>query len=162
MAMSNKAWTKQIGLLYWLPLLLAAFVTVSAQAEIRSLPAPTVTIYPGEIITSSMLTEKKFTGTTQSLNSAVASPQSILGQVAKRTLLAGRAIPLNSVKPADAIKQGALTAAVFKSDGLTISTTAVALQSGVTGDVIAARNPETGIVIRAMVQADGTLLMGTP
>lgn len=134
----------------------------AAHAEIRSLPVPTLTIYPGETITSAMLTEKKFSGPAQSLNAAIASRDAIIGMTAKRTLLPGRFIPTNAVKPADSVKQGALTAAVFKSAGLTISTYAVALRSGVEGDVIEARNPDTGVTLRAMVQADGTLLVSGP
>jgi flagella basal body P-ring formation protein FlgA len=140
----------------------SALIPAPTHAEIRSLPVPAVTIYPGETISVTMLTEKSFTGTPQSLNAAVAVPETIIGQVAKRTLLAGRVIPLNSVKPPDVIKQGTLTAAVFKSNGLTISTYAVALRSGMAGDIIEARNPETGVTIRAVAQADGTLLMGAP
>jgi flagellar basal body P-ring formation protein FlgA len=159
----RRRYIRRRNILQLLSTLLAVMsVAGSATAEIRSLPVPAVTVYPGETITAAMLTEKQFTGTAQSLNAAVASPQLIVGQVAKRTLLAGRSIPLNSVKPADVVKQGMLTAAVFKSGGLVISTTAVALESGMPGEVIEARNPETGIVIRATVEADGTLLMGAP
>jgi flagella basal body P-ring formation protein FlgA len=134
----------------------------AANAEIRSLPVPSLTIYPGETITAAMLTEKKFAGSAQSLNAAVTSAGAIIGMTAKRTLLPGRLIPPNAVKPADLVKQGALTAAVFRSAGLTISTYAVALRSGVEGDIIEARNPETGVVLRAVVQADGTLLVSAP
>jgi flagella basal body P-ring formation protein FlgA len=46
---------------------------------------------------------------------------------------------------------------VFKSEGLTITGVAIALQNGSVGDVISARNIDSGITVKGTVQADGTL-----
>jgi flagella basal body P-ring formation protein FlgA len=80
-----------------------------------------------------------------------------IGKVARRTLLPNQPIALNAIRDPFVIAQGKQAFLVFKADGLTITSSAVALQNGGVGDIVTARNADSGIVVRGAVQADGTI-----
>ncbi|MGC2395473.1 MAG: flagellar basal body P-ring formation chaperone FlgA, partial [Rhodomicrobium sp.] len=74
-----------------------------------------------------------------------------------RTLLPGQAIPKVAVREAYVIFQGKTIQVIFHSGTVTITGVAYALESGSAGELISARNPDSGIVIRGIVQPDGSL-----
>ncbi|MBN9252675.1 MAG: flagellar basal body P-ring formation protein FlgA, partial [Mesorhizobium sp.] len=82
------------------------------------------------------------------------------GKVAKRTLLPGRYITINSIRDAWLVEQGAAVQVYFLAGGLTISATAVTLQSGSAGDMVKVRNIDSGKVFSGTVMADGTIRVG--
>jgi len=51
---------------------------------------------------------------------------------------------------------------VFREGPLEILGHAVALQSGGKGDVISLRNIDSGVIIKGVVEADGTVQVGIP
>jgi flagellar basal body P-ring formation protein FlgA len=51
---------------------------------------------------------------------------------------------------------------LYRSGGLTIAGTGVPLQSGGAGDTVNVRNPDTGIVVKGRVEADGTIAVEGP
>ena len=63
------------------------------------------------------------------------APTELDGKVARRTLLPGRYIPVNSLREACLVEQGAAVQVVFVAGGLTISATAVTLEPGAAGDL---------------------------
>ncbi len=79
------------------------------------------------------------------------------GKQATRRLVAGKPIALNALQMPMAVQRGAGVPASYTGNGISISTILVALQDGAAGDVITARNPQTGVVVRASVTADGSL-----
>jgi flagella basal body P-ring formation protein FlgA len=85
-----------------------------------------------------------------------------LGKVAKQTLLPGHPIPLNGVREPFVVKQGQAALVVFQSGDLVISSTAVSLQAGGVGELISLRNSDSGITIKGVVQADGSIRVGSP
>jgi flagella basal body P-ring formation protein FlgA len=129
----------------------------AALAEIRELPVPTATIYPNDIITSAEITARKFQTTARSMVGIATSRSEIVGRQARRRLAAGKPIPLSAVSVPLAVKRGALVTASYSDAGLLISTSLIALQDGVEGDIIDARNTASGAVVRARVKSDGTL-----
>lgn len=137
--------------------------TLSAQAgegDDIALPVPTVTIYPGDVIEDEKITDRLFIARTVARGSVIESRNAVVGKVARRTLLPGKPIPANAMRDAYAIAQGKPALLVFQSGGLTITSTAIALQNGSIGDFISARNADSGIVIKGTVQADGTIRVG--
>lgn len=136
---------------------LALLIAMStAQAANQQLPVPTVTIYPGDVISSNLLVDKAFRAGASRLP-VFQSRDGLVGKVARRTLIPGKPIPINSIRDPQVIKQGKAVRVIFTTDGLTIAGLAVALQSGGVGDIISLRNVDSGVVIRGEAQADGTV-----
>lgn len=147
-----------------LAMLLAACATVawahSAWATTQRLPVPKIAIYPGDPIGPDQLTERMFDARSVAQSAVFMTPQSVLGKIARRTLLPGKPIPVNALRDAFVITQGKSAFVVFQSDGLTITGLGVALQSGGVGDVVSLRNADTGTIIRGTVMDDGSVRVG--
>jgi flagella basal body P-ring formation protein FlgA len=126
------------------------------------LPVPRVTIYPGQVIDKGMLVERAFRS--GSAEQAVATPSSdaLIGKVARQTLLPGRPVSQAALREPHAITQGQSALVIFQSGALTITGSAIALQSGGTGDVVSVRNVDSGRIIKGMVGADGAVHVGGP
>ncbi len=132
----------------------------AARAEDVIVAVPSVTIYPGDVVGDEQLVERAFAPGTLG-KFAIAQDRSMLvGKVARRTLLPGKPIPLNGVKDPDVVTRGGSVLAVYKSGGLTISSVVQPLRAGGVGDIIEARNTDSGKIIRGAIQADGTLRVG--
>lgn len=134
----------------------------AAHAANLDLPVPRTTIYPGDTITEEQLGERAFLAHTVTRTTVFGERQALVGKVAKRTLLPGVPVPINSVREPYLVNAGKSSLVVFTSGGLTISTQAIALQNGVAGDVVTLRNPDSGVVIQGTVAQDGTVHLGTP
>jgi flagella basal body P-ring formation protein FlgA len=80
--------------------------------------------------------------------------------VARRTLLPGRYIPLNSLRDAYIVEQGAPVQVMFVAGALTISATGVTLQPGSAGDLVKVRNIDSGKILSGTVMADGSVRVG--
>jgi flagellar basal body P-ring formation protein FlgA len=133
---------------------------VAARAEDVIVAVPSVTIYPGDVVGDEQLIERAFAPGTLG-KFAIAQDRSMLvGKVARRTLLPGKPIPLNGVKDPDVVSRGGSALAIYKSGGLTISLVVQPLRAGGVGDIIEARNMDSGKIIRGAIQADGTLRVG--
>jgi flagella basal body P-ring formation protein FlgA len=147
-------------------LALVAWLGVGAQAALaageRTLPVPTVTIYPGDTIQDGALIDRAFSLAYLGRLPVIDGRSMIVGKVARRTLLPGHPIPVNAVEDAAVINRGVPVQMVFQHGGLTITATAAPLQSGGVGDVIRVRNVDSGVVVVGVVQADGTIRVGTP
>ena len=130
----------------------------SAQADHVQLPVPRVTIYPGQVIDGGMLVDRAFR--LNGAKSVTMSKDDLIGKVARQTLLPGRPVNNDAVRAPHTITQGQAATVVFQSGALTITATAVALQSGGTGDVVSVRNVDSGRIIKGTVGADGSVHVG--
>ena len=126
-------------------------------SEVRELPVPAATIYPNDLITNALITERRFHVTVKSVVGYATDRGDLVGKQARRRLVAGKPIPLSAITIPLAVKRGAMVAATYNEDGFAISGSLIALQDGAEGDVIDARNSSTGVVVRATVRGDGTL-----
>lgn len=117
-------------------------------------------VYPGETIGADALREVPVKNGKRDLSAVVTFVEQIDGKVARRTLLPGRFIAINSVRDAYLIEQGAAVQVMFVHGGLTISATAVTLQPGSAGDVVKVRNMDSGSVFTGTVMADGSVRVG--
>ena len=136
--------------------------SMPSHAEIKDLPVPVVTIYPNDTITGELLTGRKFKVTQKSIAGIATRSVELIGMQARRRLPAGWPVALTAVRPPIVVKRGAPVSSVYSEAGLLITGVLVALKDGSVGDMIDARNPSTGIVVHASVQADGTLLVLSP
>jgi len=124
-------------------------------AEPHGLPVPAQVIYPGDRITDAMLVDSQDGGAPQP--NVLWDRAEIVGKVARRTLLPGRPIPPIAVEEPRAISMGALVTLIYQQDGLSIVATAQALQNGYAGQVVQARNLDSGVVVTGIVQSDGSI-----
>jgi flagellar basal body P-ring formation protein FlgA len=137
--------------------LLAPLCCCIAQADDKLIPVPSVTIRLGDVIKEGMLTERAFTPNSLGVAMFIEARQNLLGRVARRTLLPGQPIPTNAVEDPWAVAKGAVVKIVVEDSGLSIVTYGSALQSGSAGSIIPIRNVDTGVIIRGVVQPDGTV-----
>ena len=143
---------------------LAAPLVEKARAEPVTLVVPLSTIYPGERIKAENLAVRhaRNGGNSRWAGVWATAREEIAGRVAKRTLPRSRAIPLSAVRDAYAFKEGAPVALHFESPGLTITAAGVALQPGVVGQPVIARNLDSGVVVSGAVRPDGSVVVGVP
>jgi flagella basal body P-ring formation protein FlgA len=136
---------------------LAAFISASpVSAGSRPLPVPGQVIYPGDRITDAMLRDNQ-DALVGDAGDVIWDRAALVGKVARRTLLPGRAIPTVAVEEPRAVSTGTLVQLIYENDGLTIVTTAQALQNGFVGQVVQVRNVESGTIVSGLVQADGSV-----
>jgi flagella basal body P-ring formation protein FlgA len=138
----------------------ALLVLVSARfaaADERRLPVPSVSIRAGELIREDMITERAFAQNVLGVALFIEGRQVLVGRMARRALLPGQPIPTNAVEDAWTIARGAMVKVVVEDSGLSIVTYGAALQAGAPGALITVRNSDTGVIIRAIVQPDGTV-----
>ncbi|QOZ28796.1 flagella basal body P-ring formation protein FlgA [Bradyrhizobium sp. CCBAU 51753] len=128
-----------------------------AAADERRLPVPAVTIRAGEVIRDDMITERAFASNLLGVALFIDGRPTLVGRMARRTLLPGQPIPTNAVEDPWAVARGATVKVIVEDSGLSIVTYGSAMQSGAVGALIPVRNTDTGVVIRGIVQPDGTI-----
>ena len=145
---------------------IAMLWTLLAGAPLRAaeleLPVPRVTLYPGDVIGDEQLVGRAFIAHTVTRARVVASREALIGKVARRTLLPGQPVPVGGVRDPYVVNQGKPAVVVFEADGLSISTSALALQNGGIGDLVSLRNLDSGNVIKGTVAPDGTVRVAGP
>jgi len=127
-----------------------------AQEEKRILPVPSVTINAGDVIRDDMLEDRPYRPG-QPTFAVVESRLSVVGQAARRTLLAGYPIPINAVEDVKIVKRGVPVRVVLEDSGLSIVTLGSPLQSAGVGALVRVRNMDTGTIVTGIVQADGSV-----
>lgn len=114
-------------------------------------------VYPGDVITEESLVERKLAnGAKPAFGGTIAD---IAGKVARRTLVPGQPIPASALRQQEEVVQGRSYSIVYQSGALTISGEAIPMKSGAIGEMVPVRNQETGVVVQALVQAGGKLLV---
>jgi flagella basal body P-ring formation protein FlgA len=142
-----------------------AFAGAPARADAPSLedgylPVPVVTIYTGDTITDALIEERQFPTAVRVRQAVVEGRAPLIGKIARRTLIAGKPIPINAVVEPMLVTRGVPAQAVFRSGGIFITTVALPVRSGSLGDYVQMRNMDSGQMIAGVVQADGTVLVG--
>ncbi|MEO8652365.1 MAG: flagellar basal body P-ring formation chaperone FlgA [Hyphomicrobiaceae bacterium] len=125
-----------------------------------AMPVPTVTILQGDVLAEELVGEERFVADEKALRNYFTSRQAVVGKVARRVLPKGHAIPINALREPHLFKEGERVVLVFKTGGLSIEASGVALQPGVLGSQVNVRNADTGVVIRGLVQSNGSVKVG--
>lgn len=135
-----------------------ACISSAQGAETNILSVPTITIYPGEVIKDNWLTDREFSPAALAPGASFAySRGTLVGKIARRTLLPGTPIPSTAVSDPKVVATGAKVRIVFEEGALSIMTYGTALQSGGVGDLISVRNLDSGLTISGTVQSDGSV-----
>ncbi len=150
-----------MAVLYAVALALAALVILSvpvrALAAELELPVPTTVIYPGQSVTAPGLHHKAFYVKDDKIGLYAVDDSALIGRVARRTLLPGKAIRLSDLKEPDLVRAGAAVTLVYSEAGLVITGQGTALRSAGAGETIRVRNADSGIIVSGIVSADGSI-----
>lgn len=125
-------------------------------AERPTAVIPKQTIYPGETLDESLVEVVDVTNPDLT-DGYVRSIEEIKGKVTKRTLLPGRVILASALRDQYAVERGSTVRLVFNNGGLTITAAGSPLQDAAVGELIRARNVDTGVIVSGTVMADGTI-----
>ncbi|HEV7310591.1 flagellar basal body P-ring formation chaperone FlgA [Ensifer sp.] len=138
-------------------LLASAFLSPQAvYAEKPTAVIPTQTIYPGETVDPSRVEVVDVTNPDLA-DGYIRTLGEIEGKVTKRTLLPGRVILASALREQYAVERGSTVRLVFSNGGLTISAAGSPLQDAAVGELIRARNIDSGVIVSGTVMADGTV-----
>lgn len=154
----------RVSPIYFVMILVAAFswccgLAVAEEEAWQTIVVPRTVIYPGDVISEGAVVDRRIGGGQAAFGM---KRDDVVGKVARRTLMRGQPIPSSAVRERDVVVQGRTYALIYKSDSLTVTGSGVPLQSGSAGQVINVRNPDTGVVIKARVSSDETLVVDVP
>lgn len=157
--------TARANLRFWLRaavvcLAIAPAVAMAASPNATAIPVPTVTILQGDVVSDDLLVDQSVVASEKVLRNYFTSREAVAGKVARRVLPRGHAIPLNALRDPFVFKEGDRVVLVFATGGLSIEAGGVALQPGVLGSLVSVRNADTGVVVRGLVQANGSVQVG--
>lgn len=89
--------------------------------------------------------------TLMNLQDALSDPAALVGMASRRTLRPGQLVDRRALAPAVLVRRGATVTIVARNQGILVSSTGEATETGRRDDVIGVRNSATGRVIRARV-----------
>lgn len=139
-------------------MLVASVMCGGATAEESAhFPVPVTAIYPGDVIKEEMIIDRAFAPNMPGAAAFVAERALAVGHIARRTLFAGQLIPINALEDQKVVTRGTVVKVVVEDGSLSIITYASSLQSGSPGTLIQLRNLDTGVIIRGIVQSDGSV-----
>lgn len=147
-------------------ILAATLLGLGAASPLRAapgdkvLPVPAVTLYPGDIIADAQLVDRLFRVNPRAPLLSIDNRLAIVGKVARRTLLPGQPIPVNAVDDPKVVRRGVPTQVVFRDNELVITGIVEPMASASVNEMVKARNPDTGLMVVGVVQADGTIRVG--
>jgi len=153
------------GAITWRLLVLAAIALAPQAVEAGSesavsFPVPSVTIQTGDVLNDDIVMERRLIANEVAIRTHFTSRSQVVGKVARRPLAAGAAIPVNALREPYAFKEGERIVVEYASGGLSIRGLAIALQPGIVGAAVRARNVDTGVVVNGVVHADGHIEVG--
>jgi flagella basal body P-ring formation protein FlgA len=147
--LKRKAWSALMGAA---AVILAPVISMAQPTAV----VPHQIIYPGEEISFDMV--KLVDVINPNLRPGYAKViAQVEGFVTKKTLLPGRIIPVSALREAYMMERGKNISMVFSTHGLMITAQGVALQNGTLGEIVRARNLDSGTIIIGTVMQDGTL-----
>ncbi|WP_454848190.1 flagellar basal body P-ring formation chaperone FlgA [Rhizobium binxianense] len=127
-----------------------------AEAGMGYAVVPTTIIYPGDPISGAQLQEVEVTNPNLAGDYAKSIDQ-VQGMVSKRTLLPGRTISLSGLREPYTVTRGSTVRLILTIGQMTISAAGTPLEDGATGQVVKARNADSGVIVSGTVLADGTI-----
>ncbi|WP_243256643.1 MULTISPECIES: flagellar basal body P-ring formation chaperone FlgA [Rhizobium] len=135
---------------------LVALAPQAALSQQRHAVVPTGTIFPGDIITHERVTEVPVTNPNIAPGFAETTDV-VVGKVSKRTLVAGRTIPLSDLRDPFAVQRGATIRIIYSVGGMHLSASGTAIEDGMPGEVVRVRNRDTGVTVSGTALQDGTV-----
>ncbi|RAI00946.1 flagella basal body P-ring formation protein FlgA [Acuticoccus sediminis] len=145
-----------------LALALAAAPAAAVDQSGGLLPVPAETINRGDTVSADMLTERHFYYDPNRPLAVLTDPSRAIGREARRTLPAGKPIPLNAFQTSRVVFRGKPTQARFRMGNLTITTTVLPQADGGVGDIVQARNLDSNRMVSGIVGMDGAIEVSAP
>lgn len=144
---------------------IVAFILVSACVAMAPLSANGAevvialdrVIYPGQSLDMAGTRNIRLRRSLPKGSRVVRSLDQIAGKVARRTILPNRPILSTSLRDPYLVESGKPVRITYKSRGVSISLTGVALNSGIQGDLIRIRNIDSGKTIVGTVMPDASV-----
>jgi len=124
------------------------------------LPVPLVTLYPGDIVTDAQLVDRMFRVNSRASLVSIDNRRAVVGKAVRRTLLPGQPIPGNAVDDPKLVRRGVPAQVVFRENDLVITGIVEPMASASVNEMVKARNPDSGLIVVGVVQADGTIRVG--
>lgn len=149
--------SKAAAMLLPVALTLAAGGAVQA-ADFGKAVIPRTIIYPGQVISADQIDIVAVTNPNL-IEGYARTAEEVDGMVTTRTLLPGRTIMIASLRKPFTVRRGDKTLLIFDNGMLRITASGVPLGDGNIGDVVQARNADSGAIISGTVLADGTILV---
>lgn len=128
----------------------------AALADAQFAVVPNSTIYAGDEIGQSSVSAVEVTNPNLAPGYA-SSVDQVVGKVTRRTLLAGRTIPLNLLQEPFTVKRNTSVRLTFSAAHMQIAARGSPMQDAMAGDVIKVRNLDTGVTVTGTVMADGSV-----
>jgi flagella basal body P-ring formation protein FlgA len=142
-----------------LPLFLAVSSwTAAAAGDLGVAVVPATIIYPGQEIDAGQVRVVDVTNPNL-IEGYARSVDQVQGMVTTRTLLPGRTIMLSALRKPFTVKRGDKALLIYDNGSLRITASGTPLADANTGDLIRARNTDSGVIISGTVMADGTILV---
>lgn len=120
-------------------------------------PVPATVIYPGDVIKDEMIIDRAVPPNMPGAQAFISDRALAVGHIARRTLASGQLIPINALEEQKLVTRGNVVKVIVEDGSLSIVTYASSLQSGSRGALIQLRNLDTGVIIRGIVQPDGSV-----
>jgi flagella basal body P-ring formation protein FlgA len=140
---------------------LAALLALAAPVRAQDVAVVTRhVVYPGQEVSAADLEVVAVMNHNRDLRTVATRMDQVDGKLSRQTLLPGHYIPLNAIRDAYAVEQGAAVRVLYSAGGLVITATAVTLEPGSPGDVIKVRNMDSGRVFSGIVMDDGSIRVG--
>lgn len=139
---------------------LAATLVLGPAKAIAGSPAtavvPTSIIYPGETVNYERVQVVEVTNPNL-VGEYAHTAEEVVGMIARSTLLPGRTISPAALRVPFAMTRGSTVRLTFSIGNMTISAAGSPLTDAAVGDVIRARNLDSGVIVSGTVMADGTI-----
>lgn len=137
---------------------IVAFSVVSgAQAETLLMPVPKHNIKSGEALADVDFMQKVFEVSAIAKMNYLVSIDDLQGMQSTQILIAGRPIANSSVQKTSDVQKGKSTMAVFSDEGIQIQGVLIPLSDGIAGQTLRCKNPQSGLIVEALVLATGNL-----
>ncbi len=129
-------------------------------SENQKVPVLSRNIGKGEKISQNDI-ELKNTARNQIVESDITDISKIIGKTATHQLSKGKMVTEEDIRDQIIVNKSSSVSAIYRTDSIEIKALAVALEEGGEGDMITLKNFDSGKVFKAIVQADGTVVIDT-
>jgi len=140
-----------------LPVLLSVS-SLAAAGELGVAVVPRTIIYPGQEISASQVAVVDVTNPNL-IEGYARSISDVQGMISNRTLVPGRTIMMSALRRPYMVKRGDKARLIYDNGTLRITASGTPLADANVGDLIDARNTDSGVVISGTVMADGSILV---
>lgn len=132
-------------------------VCVAGASESVPIPVPKNVIYAGQVIDARLLRDRTVPASYLNRVSVFTAHSQVAGMIAKTTLLPNRPIFTNHVAEPNVVEVHRRTLMRLENGRLKITAEVSPLNAARVGELVRARNVQTGIIVYGIANKDGTI-----